>query len=378
MAQPMVRVIVGNVLDSSAQTPVNTVNCAGVMGKGIALEFKKRFPDMFKDYAARGKRGEVRLGEPYLFPRLTTPWILNFPTKGHWRDRSRESAIVAGLQHLEGHYRDWGIESLAMPPLGCGNGGLQWDRIGPILFDSMSRIAIPVELYAPPGTPQEQLTPSGLRQARMPICDESRLPSRIEPADVALVAVLARIEDAPYHRRISRTAFEAIACFATVAGLPTGLTCSPGRHGVSGRGLRAIVTRLASNGVLLEQQAGGTILVGAGPEYTRVAAAFKSRLQRWEHPIERATDLFLRTASDREAERVADILLAAGGLRPEGDAKPSERDVLDELKRWRRGRRGLPGEADTAVTVRDLATLDWIDVEPSPDLPLPEELAVEA
>jgi hypothetical protein len=78
----MVKVLFGNSLDSKAQTLVNTVNCVGIMGKGLALEFKEQFPDKFTDYVARCNRYEVRLGKPYLFRRLTQPWILNFPTKG--------------------------------------------------------------------------------------------------------------------------------------------------------------------------------------------------------------------------------------------------------------------------------------------------------
>src|SRR5947209_3755182 len=78
-AESMVKVVVGNLLESNAQTLVNTVNCVGIMGKGIALEFKKGFPEMFEDYAARCQRGNVKLGRPYLYKGLLPPWILNFP-----------------------------------------------------------------------------------------------------------------------------------------------------------------------------------------------------------------------------------------------------------------------------------------------------------
>ena len=165
-------VLVGDPFDSQAQTLVNTVNCVGVMGKGIALEFKKRFPEMYKDYVARCKARQVQLGKPYLFPEpremgqlslLPDPdspeqrWILNFPTKNHWRSRSYLTDIEAGLAHLEQHYRRWGISSLAVPALGCGNGGLHWREVGPILYRHLNQLDIPIELYAPPGTPPEWL-----------------------------------------------------------------------------------------------------------------------------------------------------------------------------------------------------------------------------
>lgn len=153
----MIDVRVGNLFDSTAQTHVNTVNCVGVMGKGVALEFKKRYPKMYADYVERCERDEVRLGEPYLFKQLVPPWVLNFPTKGHWRSRSRLSDIVAGLEHLRQHAQEWGITSLAMPALGCGNGGLEWRVVGPVIVEHVHELHIPVEVYAPPGTPAEQL-----------------------------------------------------------------------------------------------------------------------------------------------------------------------------------------------------------------------------
>ena len=123
----MIRVLLGNLFQSEAQTWVNTVNCVGIMGKGVALEFKKRFPDMFTDYEARCRAGEVRLGNPYLYKRLVEPWILNFPTKQHWRQVTNLRDVTAGLEYLLRTLKKWGITSLAVPPLGCGtassNGG---------------------------------------------------------------------------------------------------------------------------------------------------------------------------------------------------------------------------------------------------------------
>src|SRR5438552_8874939 len=101
------RILIADILQSKAQTLINTVNCVGVMGKGVALEFKQRFPEMFEDYVERCQRGEVKLGRPYIFKRESPPWILNFPTKSHWRAVSRLDDIVKGLAYLERHYREW-------------------------------------------------------------------------------------------------------------------------------------------------------------------------------------------------------------------------------------------------------------------------------
>lgn len=147
----MVTLVTGDLFASEAQTLVNAVNCVGVMGKGIALAFKRRFPEMFADYVARCQQGAVRLGDPYLYRGASLPWILNFPTKRHWRSPSRLEDIVAGLAYLEARYSDWGITSLALPALDCGAGQLSWDVVGPVLSDALSRFEIPVELYAPVG-----------------------------------------------------------------------------------------------------------------------------------------------------------------------------------------------------------------------------------
>lgn len=149
----MVEIVTGDLFDSEAQTLVNAVNCAGVMGKGIALAFKRRFPAMFADYAERCKEGRVRLGEPYLYRDESLPWVLNFPTKDHWRSASKLEAIVAGLSCLEAHYHEWGVTSLAVPALGCGAGQLEWNVVSPILCDMLGKLDIPITLFAPAQMP---------------------------------------------------------------------------------------------------------------------------------------------------------------------------------------------------------------------------------
>jgi len=144
-----VEVIKDDIFQSRAQTLVNTVNCVGIMGKGLALEFKKRFPGMYQDYVKRCKKGQVRLGEPYLFRGLEQPFVVNFPTKGHWRSASRLDDIVRGLDYLESHHKQWGITSIAVPSLGCQQGKLEWRIVLPVLHEHLRRLGIPVELYIP-------------------------------------------------------------------------------------------------------------------------------------------------------------------------------------------------------------------------------------
>lgn len=139
----------GNLFDSEAQTLVNAVNCVGVMGKGIAAAFKKRYPAMFKDYAARCKRGEVLPGKPYPFVDSSGIIILNFPTKDHWRGASRLAYIENGLEHFAAHYKEWGISSIAFPALGCGAGGLEWAEVKPLMVTTLGEFDLAVEIYDP-------------------------------------------------------------------------------------------------------------------------------------------------------------------------------------------------------------------------------------
>jgi O-acetyl-ADP-ribose deacetylase (regulator of RNase III) len=150
------KIIVGDILQSKAQTLINTVNCVGVMGKGIALEFKKRFPEMFDDYEKRCERKEVKPGIPYLYKTLLSPQIINFPTKDHWKSVSRISDIERGMQILLREYMEWGVTSLAIPALGCGNGQLEWKTVRPLIYRYANQMDIPVELYAPYGTPPRE------------------------------------------------------------------------------------------------------------------------------------------------------------------------------------------------------------------------------
>jgi O-acetyl-ADP-ribose deacetylase (regulator of RNase III) len=122
----------GDILAEDAEALVNTVNCVGIMGRGIALQFKNAFPENFKSYAAACKRNEVRPGQMFVFEtgKLTNPrYIINFPTKRHWRGKSRIEDIDAGLVALAEEIRSRNIRSIAVPPLGSGLGGLDWSKV---------------------------------------------------------------------------------------------------------------------------------------------------------------------------------------------------------------------------------------------------------
>jgi len=143
----------GNLLHADVEALVNAVNCVGVMGKGLALQFKNRFPANFEAYAKACKAGEVRIGAMFVFAtglHQNPRFLVNFPTKQHWRNSSRIEDIEAGLQSLVGEIRERCIRSIAVPALGCGLGGLEWREVRPRIEAAFASLPeVDVRLYVP-------------------------------------------------------------------------------------------------------------------------------------------------------------------------------------------------------------------------------------
>jgi len=144
----MIRFVRGNLFDSKVQTLVNAVNCVGVMGKGIAKEFRERWPHMFKAYQAACRSGDVRIGRPFLWREGSRP-ILNVPTKEHWREPSRYEFVEAGLKAIRDNAREWGLTSMALPALGCGLGGLEWEKVRLLIVEYLGDLPIDIEVFEP-------------------------------------------------------------------------------------------------------------------------------------------------------------------------------------------------------------------------------------
>jgi O-acetyl-ADP-ribose deacetylase (regulator of RNase III) len=140
----------GDIFDSKAQVIVNPVNCKGVMGKGLALAFKRRYSAMFTAYQQECKTGNLRIGNPILY-RASIPWILNFPTKDDWRFPSKLEYLEKGLQYVVDNYKQEGITSIAFPKLGVQNGQLSWDDVGPLMAKYLSQLDIDVYIYISDG-----------------------------------------------------------------------------------------------------------------------------------------------------------------------------------------------------------------------------------
>lgn len=157
----MIKYITGNILESNAQALVNTVNTVGVMGKGIALQFKKAYPNNYKAYIEACKREEIVIGK--LFVTRDTNLnsgekiIINFPTKKDWRKPSEYSYIEEGLRDLINVIKEYHIISIAIPPLGSGNGGLEWEKVKKLIEKRISHLDIDIFVYEPTAQIKEYL-----------------------------------------------------------------------------------------------------------------------------------------------------------------------------------------------------------------------------
>jgi len=370
------KILVGDILKSKAQTLVNTVNCVGIMGKGIALEFKNRFPEMFKDYVQRCERHEVHIGQPYIYKSLFGKQIVNFPTKEHWKSVSKLIDIKKGLDYLLAHYKKWGITSIAIAPLGCGNGQLEWKFVGPLIYEYAKKMDLYVEMYAPYGTSPAELTESFLQNSGK-IIETSHNGSRnnrlaFNPAWVGLVEILKKIEKQPYHQPIGRTIFQKIAYVATEQGLPTGFKYQKSSYGPFSRELKLAESKLINSNLLQEERLGRMFKVKVGPAFEVYRKRYLSLLEKYSHIIEKTTDLFMRVDT-MQAETLATVIYTASTLQQKSSKPVSEVDVFEAVMKWKQRRKPQLDKAIVASTIRNLGILKWLDLQPDDRLPVPEE-----
>jgi O-acetyl-ADP-ribose deacetylase (regulator of RNase III) len=220
----------GNLLDAEAEALVNTVNTVGVMGKGIALQFKRAFPENCKAYKRACDQGTVALGHMFIWDAgaLAGPgprYIINFPTKKHWRSKSKLSDIRAGLDDLVRQLKDLSVRSIAVPPLGCGHGGLQWDQVRPLIESALANVPdLNVLLYPPEGAPAASDQPVRTDTPKM------------TPGRAALIGITRRY--LPFAVEITGVDLQKVMYFMQEAGEPLRLNYAKGRYGPYADNLR--------------------------------------------------------------------------------------------------------------------------------------------
>jgi O-acetyl-ADP-ribose deacetylase (regulator of RNase III) len=225
----------GNLLDAQVEALVNTVNTVGVMGKGIALQFKKAFPENFDAYELACKAGEVRPGRMFIFETgaLNGPrYIFNFPTKRHWRAPSRLEDIQSGLQALVKDVQRLKIKSIALPPLGCGNGGLAWREVRSLIEEAFATLCdVQALVFPPTGSPSPDKIKSRTKRPRM------------TAATAATLGIFGRY--ARFDYRLTLLEVQKLVYFLKEAGEPLPRThFEKGPYGPYADSLRHVLNRL--------------------------------------------------------------------------------------------------------------------------------------
>lgn len=238
--EAMIKETRGNLLKAPAEALVNTVNTKGIMGKGIALQFRQAFPEMFRDYERACKDQQVVLGKMDVHdlgglvggPR----WIINFPTKGHWKTKSRMEDVESGLKDLIAIIRKLGIKSIAVPPLGCGNGGLPWNDVRPLIEQAFVDVPeVEVLLFAPVETPEAVAMPNRTEKPKM------------TPGQAALVSLVDRYLKGLLDPIVTLLEVHKLMYFLQVAGQDLRLSFEPKQRGPFATNLRHVLIRMESH-----------------------------------------------------------------------------------------------------------------------------------
>ncbi|MGC8904934.1 type II toxin-antitoxin system antitoxin DNA ADP-ribosyl glycohydrolase DarG [Thermus sp.] len=227
----MLRFVRGDLLKARVEALVNTVNTVGVMGKGVALQFKRTFPDNYQAYMRACKRGEVQIGRIFVHDRgpLAKPrYIFNFPTKKHWRHPSRMEYVEEGLKDLVRQIRELGVHSIALPPLGAGNGKLPWPEVRRRIQEALGALeGVEVLVYEPPEEPQAH-----------PIAPLKAKP-RLTPARAALLKLYGALG-----KPLGRLEAQKLAYFLQEAGLDLRLAFTRNQFGPYAEPLNHVLARL--------------------------------------------------------------------------------------------------------------------------------------
>lgn len=337
-----------NLLEADAEALVNTVNTVGVMGKGIALQFKKKFPENFKAYARACKSGEVEIGKMFTFPldQLTNPrYIINFPTKQHWREKSRLEYVREGLDDLLREIERLGISSIAIPPLGCGNGGLDWEtEVRPLIEEAMARVP-KVRAYV--YEPSTDTVPIAISTGGGPRPD-------LTAARAAMLGLIAAYKVS--HYAVGRVVAQKLAYFAQVAGEGSlKLEFKTGDFGPYADDLRFLLQTLEGHYITGLGDMSGRSEIELLPGAKKEAEDYLRDHPETESHLEKVTELIEGFETPYGMELLATVHWAATH---EGAATFEE--ALRVVQKWNPRKEDLFGEDHVAVAWEHLEEEGWL------------------
>ena len=351
----MIEYKTGDILTEAAEAIVNTVNCVGVMGRGIALQFKKAFPDNFKAYAAACKREEVRPGSMFVFEtgQLANPrFVINFPTKRHWRGKSRIEDIDTGLAALVEEIRTRNIRSIALPPLGSGLGGLDWAEVRlriEAAFAGMSDLKVVV--FEPGGAPSGKMAK---RSSEVP---------KMTPGRAALVGLMHRYLSGLLDPFLTLLEVHKLTYFLQAANEPLRLTFTKGPYGPYAENLRHVLN--AIEGHLMSGYADGGDApdkqIKLVPGAIEDAEAFLQRDTHTQARFERVADL----VQGFESPFGLELLATVHWVTSQEQARTLD-DVVARTYAWD-DRKKQFSQRQIALAVASLSRKGWITKLSIPD-----------
>lgn len=343
----MIETAAGDILEADAEALVNTVNCVGAMGRGIALQFKHAYPDNFKEYAAACKRGDVQPGRMLVHDtgQLSPRWIVNFPTKRHWRGRSRLEDIRSGLEALVAEIADREIRSIAVPPLGSGLGGLDWPIVRDVIEDALAAVPdVRVLLYEPS---------ADAARARAP---QRTDPLRMTAGRAALVGLVRRYLSGMTEPGISLLEIHKLMYFLQIAGEPLRLRYVKGHYGPYAENLRHVMRDI--EGHLTSGFSGE----GDSPsEQIELlpGASDRSRAFLSDHPaIAERSGRVAELVDGYETPYGLELLASVHWVMAKEGARTSD-DVIDAVHNWSQAKQRFSG-AQIELAAQRLADQQWI------------------
>jgi len=364
----MIKIIIGDLFNSKMHTLVNTINCDGIMGKGVAKVFKDKYPEMFKDYRSKFENNELEIGKPYLFQDDHIK-ILNFPTKQHWRSPSILKNISDGLDYFIAHYQDWGIISIAFPPLGCGNGGLNWIDVAPLMIEKLIPLDLKIEMYAPYGTDEKLLDINYLMSIKKELDlslkgkSQMKLPKFIYP----IIEIVYQLQNNPYAPYVGRVIFQKIAYIFTQMINDNELNFKESHYGPYSDILNKSLNILANSNIILEEKYNGLYRIKVLDDYIAVREKHKDQIEAFSDKLEKIVDLFTRIKDTEQAEEVATVLYTSKKLKQNGNPV-KETDLLNAIYSWKKSWNKEDKTARLVNTIRNLTALHWINTIYCPEL----------
>lgn len=327
---------------------VNTVNCVGVMGKGIALQFKNKWPANFAAYAEACKAGQVRPGRMLVFDSgaLVKPnFIINFPTKDHWRHASRIEFIRDGLVDLVKQVRALGIRSIAVPPLGCGNGGLDWAEVRPLIEQAFESLPdVDVRLFEPQGAPDPKTMEVRTKRPRM------------TPGRAAIVKVLDTYRELNYG--LSKIEVQKLAYFLQEAGGPLDLSFVKHHYGPYSDTLRHALNTM--EGHFIRGLGDGVVEAEIEPTEQALAEADAFIAEHGHGQIAAQVDRVGRLIEGYQSPYGMELLASVHWVAMRDAKVHSFDDAVKAVHAWNARKRQLMQPAHIAVAWERLAQQGWL------------------